>query len=178
MKLMWWIFLPFQGAGAIGAAGKSKDAVNATKTNAYGVINKFLAGFIDHVRDIRSKLLYTSLSKWVVCNDRGCPSFSVHLSLIRFLYHRIELNETFTEFLLHVPMCTYYFRFWSESVWGFTYKNKTLSFVNMGTWRDPSVIPYSSYTTVWNWIKLSQNLYYIVILCTSYLSFSFKSLWR
>ena len=39
----------FQGAGAVGAGGKSKETINNTKTHAYSVVNKFLAGFVDHV---------------------------------------------------------------------------------------------------------------------------------
>lgn len=43
------LYLYLQGSGAVGGAGKSKETIINTKTNAYNVVNKFLAGFVDHV---------------------------------------------------------------------------------------------------------------------------------
>ncbi|XP_076112599.1 meckelin-like [Mytilus galloprovincialis] len=44
------VMLPvaLEGSGAVGGAGKSKETIINTKTNAYNVVNKFLAGFVDH----------------------------------------------------------------------------------------------------------------------------------
>ena len=41
----------------------------------------------------------------------------------------------------------------------------------------PSLICYSFSTTEWNWMKLSQNLYYMFSLCTSSLRIRSKSIW-
>ena len=41
--------------------------------------------------------------------------------------------------------------------------------------RDPSFFHYSSYSTEWNWKRLSQNIYYMFPLCNSYFRFWSKS---
>ena len=61
---------------------------------------------------------------WISWKHGGGP-FS-HLLLI--LYHRMESNEAFTESLLY-PIVTFYFRFWSKSIW----KSKRTSY-QMGEW--------------------------------------------
>ena len=53
------------------------------------------------------------------------------------------------------PLCTSHFRFWSESIWGFhNSKTWTLSFLNMGMWKDPSRIGYSFYIMEGNFHRI------------------------
>ena len=42
----------------------------------------------------------------------------------------------------------------------------------------PSLICYSSHTTEWKWMKLSQNLNYMFPLYTFYFRFWFESIWH